>query len=87
MYLVHFFSVKEVWELLRLDLEQKCVIDGVNILKDTLSIKYVPLQITHYQENTAAPDSGHQHTRKEIQNLYKKQSMGDILAENFFKKS
>ena len=85
--MILFFSVKEVQELLRLDLKQKCIIDGVNILKDTLSIKYVPLQITHYQENTAEPDSGHQHTRNEIQNLYKKQSMGDILAENFFKKS
>ena len=82
-----FFSVKKVRELLRSGLEKKCVIDGVNILKDTPSIKYVPLQMTHYQENTTAPDSGHQHTRKEIQNLYKKHSMGDILPENFFKKS
>ena len=41
--------------------------------------------MTHYQENT--PDSGHQHTREEIQNLYKKHSMGDILPEHFFEKS
>ena len=41
----------------------------------------------HYQENTTTPDSGHQHTREEIQNLYKKHSMGDILPEHFFKKS
>ena len=39
----------------------------------------------HYKENT--PDSGHQHTREEIQNLYKKHSMGDILPEHFFEKS
>ena len=43
--------------------------------------------MTHYQENTTTPDSGHQHTREEIQNLYKKHSMGDILPEDFFKKS
>ena len=85
--LIHFFSVKEVRELLRSDLENKCVIDRVNILKDTPSIKYVPLQMTHYQENTTAPDSGHQHNRKEIQNLYKKHSMGDVLPQIFFKKS
>ena len=85
--MVHFVSVKEVRELLRSDLEQKCVIDGVKSLTDTLSIKSAPLQMTHYQENTTAPDSGHQHTREEIQNLYKKHSMGDILPENFFKKS
>ena len=43
--------------------------------------------MTRYQENTTAPNSGHQHTREEIQNLYKKHSMGDILPENFFKES
>ena len=43
--------------------------------------------MTRYQENTTASDSGHQHTREEIQNLYKKHSMGDILPENFFKES
>ena len=84
---MHFVSVKEVRELLRSDLEQECVINGVNILKDTPFIDYVPPQITHYQENTAEPDGGHQHTRKEIQNLYKKHSMGDILPKDFFNKS
>ena len=86
-YLVNFFSVKEVQKLLRSDLAKICVKDGVKILKDTPSIEYVPLQMTHYQENTTAPDSGHQHTREEIQNLYKKHSMGDILPESFFKES
>ena len=43
--------------------------------------------MTRYQKNKAAPDSGHQHTRKEFENLYKKHSMGDILPENFFKES
>ena len=43
--------------------------------------------MTHYQENTTAPDSGHQHTREERQSLYKKHSMGDVLPENFFNKS
>ena len=43
--------------------------------------------MTHYQETRAAPESGHQHTRKEIQTLIEKPSMGDILPENFFKKS
>ena len=85
--MVHFVSVKEVRELLRSDFKKECVIDGVNILKDIPSIKYVQPQITRYQENTTGPDSGHQHTRKEIQNLYKKHSMGDILPENFFKES
>ena len=87
--MVHFVLVKKVRKLLRSDLKQKCVIDGVKSLTDTLSIKYAPLQMTHYQENTTAPDqdSGHQHTREEIQNLYKKHSMGDILPENFFKES
>ena len=56
-------------------------------MKDTPSIQYAPLQMTQYQEKTTAPDSGHQHTREEIQNLYKKHSMGDILPENLFKKS
>ena len=41
----------------------------------------------HYQEIRTAPESGHQHTRKEIQTLIKKPSMGDILPKNFFKKS
>ena len=43
--------------------------------------------MTHYQESTTTPDSGHQHTRKEIQNLYKQHSMGNILPEHFFEKS
>ena len=43
--------------------------------------------MTHYQENPTTPDSGLQHTREEIQNLYKKHSMGDILPEHFFKMS
>ena len=61
------------------------MIDAVHILRDT-PIQYVPLQLTRYQKNTA-PDSGHHHTREEIQNLYKTHSMGDILPEHFFKKS
>ena len=43
--------------------------------------------MTQYQENTKALDSGHQHTRKEIQNLYKKHLIGDITPEIFFKRS
>ena len=86
--MLHFVSVKEFRKLLRSDLEQKkCAIDEVNILKDTPFIKYAPLQMTRYQENTTALDSGHQHTREEIQNLYKENSMDDILSENFFKES
>ena len=62
--------------------------DEVKILENTTPfIAYAELQLTHYQKNTTAPDSGHQHTREEIQNLYKKQSMGDILPEYFFKES
>ena len=61
--------------------------DGVDILTDTPSTAYVEPQITQYQENTTKPENGHQHTREEIQNLYKKHSMGDILPENFFEES
>ena len=43
--------------------------------------------MTQYQENTKAPASGHQHTRKEIQNLYKKHLIGDITPEIFFMRS
>ena len=43
--------------------------------------------MTQYQENTKALDSGHQHTRKEIQNLYKKHLIGDITPEIFFMRS
>ena len=59
----------------------------LDILKDTPFIEYVPLQITQYQENITTPDRGHQHTREEIQNLYKKHAMGDNLPENFFEMS
>ena len=43
--------------------------------------------MTHYQETMTAPESGHQHTRKKIQILIKRPSMGNILPENFFTKS
>ena len=43
--------------------------------------------MTQYQENIAAPDSGHQHARDEIQNLYKKYLIGNITPENFFIRS
>ena len=56
-------------------------------LQGNPSIKYVPLQLSNYHKHTAAPNSGHQHTRKEIQNLFKKDFMGDILPEDFFEKS
>ena len=58
----------------------------LSISKDTPFIEYVPHQITHYQEIITTPDSGHLYTRKEIQTLYKKHAMGDILPENFFEK-
>ena len=61
--------------------------DCVKDLKDNPVIEYVPLQMTQYQENTKALDSGHQHTRKEIQNLYKKHFIGDITPEIFFMRS
>ena len=32
-----------------------------------------------------APESGYQHTREEIQNLYKEQSMGNTLHENLLR--
>ena len=43
--------------------------------------------MTHYQETITALESGYQQTRKEIQSLIKKTSMGDILPENFFTES
>ena len=43
--------------------------------------------MTQYQETMTAPDSGHQHTKKEIQNLIKKPSMADILPKDFFTES
>ena len=43
--------------------------------------------MTFYQKAMPTLESGHQHTRKEIQNLIKKPSMGDILPENFFNES
>ena len=79
-----FFADKKVRELLRSDVAKSCVINGVNILKDGLSFKYASPQITQYEENTTPPDSGHQHTRDEIQSLYKKQL---ITPEDFFEKS
>ena len=39
--------------------------------------------MTYYQKAMPTSESGHQHTKKEIQNLIKKPSMGDILPENF----
>ena len=58
--------------------------DGVNILKEKTFNKYIPIQMTQYQENTTAPDSDHQHNRKEIQNFYIKLPKGDIIPEYFF---
>ena len=43
--------------------------------------------MTQYQENVTVLDSSYQYTREEIQNLFKKHSMGNILPENFFEKS
>ena len=56
-------------------------------LKDNPNIHYAPLQLAQYQENMIAPESGHCHTRKEIQTLFIKLKVGNILPENFFMQS
>ena len=83
----NFFADKSVQELLRSNLARNCEKPTINYLSDDPKIDYVPLQMTQYQENMSASDSGHQHTRKEIQNLVKKPLMADILPENFFTES
>ena len=84
---MHFFAVKNVREFLRLKLAKICEKPGINFLRNIPKIDYVPLQMTQYQETMTVPDSGNQHTRKEIQNLIKKPSKADILPKDFFTES
>ena len=83
----NFFADKNVQELLRSNLAKNCEKPRINFLRDDPKIDYVPLQMTKYQETMTAPDSGHQHTKKEIQNLIKKPLMAYILPEDFFTES
>ena len=83
----NFFADKNFQELLRSNLAKNCEKPRINYLKDDPKIDYVPLQMTQYQETMTAPDSGHQHTKKEIQNLIKKPVMADIFFENLFTES
>ena len=85
--MVIFFAVEEIQTLLQSELAKICSMKKLGVLKDTPFIDYVPLQMTQYQENITTPDSDHQYNRKEIQTLYKKHPMGDILPEQFFEKS
>ena len=82
-----FFTDEIVRELLRSNLTKNCEKPRIDYLQNDAKIDFVPLQMTHYQETMTAPESGHQHTRKEIQSLIKKPLMGNILPENFFTES
>ena len=62
----NFFADKNVQELLRSNLAKNCEKPGINFLRDDPKINYVSLQMIQYQETMTAPDSGHQHTKKEI---------------------
>ena len=83
----NFFADLKVRELLRLNFAKYCEKPRIDYLRNDPKIDFVPLQMTHYQETMTAPESGHQHTREEIQSLIKKPLMGDILPENFFTES
>ena len=86
-HLEFFFADIKIRELLRSNFAKNCEKPRIDYLLDDPKINFVPLQMTHYQETMTAPESGHQHTRKEIQSLIKKPLMGDILPKNFFTES
>ena len=84
---LNLFADKSVRKLLRSNLAKNCKIPRIDFLRDDPKIDYVPLQMTQYQKTVTAPDSGHQHIRKEIQNLIEKPPMAKILPEDFFTES